>query len=354
MLEDANSKKAESYKGKQAVDLDAPGVATALAKRVIADIDNYCATEYDGGPRRHLGASLIGHDCKRYLWYVFRWCFHKKHDGRQQRLFNRGHREEARFVEWLEGIGFKVWFENYEGFAYHAESDSYCILGSNEEGDGLAERILPENLAFRAHIARAKADGLEFPQYRISGAMGHFGGSLDGIAVFPEHYGIKEPVLLEFKTNGTGRGFDKLNADGMAVAKPQHFAQTSTYGYKYNFRYVLYLNINKNDDSLHCEVVALDHKLGKQMELKAEQIIFSKEPPARLSNNPTFRDCGWCDMKDVCHKDKKPDKNCRSCSYAIPIENGNWFCSLPAHNSAIPFEFIPKGCTAWHPITEIK
>lgn len=305
--ENANTKKSESDCGKQAVDLAAPGVAKALAKRVLEDIDNYCSTEYDGGPRWHLGASLIGHDCKRYLWYIFRWCFHKKHDGRQQRLFNRGHREEERFVEWLRGIGCEVWEFQQDGKS----------------------------------------------QWKISGAQGHFGGSLDGIAKLPPEYGIEEPVLLEFKTNGTGQGFNKLAQDGMPVAKPQHFAQTSTYGYKYNFRYVLYLNINKNDDSLHVEVVPLDHKLGQQMELKAEQIIFSKEPPARLSNNATFKDCSWCDMKELCHGNKKPEKNCRSCSYAIPVENGEWFCSLPAHNSNIPREFIEArtGCDSWNPIT---
>lgn len=340
----------KSDAGKQSVSLDAPGVAKALAKRILEEIDEYCVRTYDGGHRSHLGASLIGRECKRYLWYVFRWCLHEKTTGRQQRLFNRGHREEARFVEWLEGIGFKVWFENYEGFAYHAESDSYCILGPNEEGDGLAERILPENPAFRAHIARAKADGLEFPQYRISDVMGHFGGSLDGIAVLPERYGIDEPVLLEFKTNGTGQGFNKLTEDGMPIAKPEHFAQTSTYGKKYNFRYVVYLNINKNDDSLHIEVAKLNHNLGEQMIMKAEQIITSQKPPARLSDNPTFHKCGYCAMADICHKGAVPEVNCRSCAFARPVENAEWFCEV--HNGNIPKDFISKACPSYKAITQ--
>ena len=336
--------------GKQAVSLDAPGVAKALAKRILEDIDEYCVRTYDGGHRSHLGASLIGRECKRYLWYVFRWCLHEKTTGRQQRLFNRGHREEARFVEWLEGIGFKIWFENYEGFAYHAESDSYCILAPGEEGDGPAERILPDNPGFRAHINRAKADGLEFPQYRISDVMGHFGGSLDGIAILPERYGIEEPVLLEFKTNGTGTGFNKLADDGMPIAKPEHFAQTSTYGKKYNFRYCVYLNINKNDDSLHVEVVKLNHQLGEQMIIKAEQIITSQTPPARLSDNPTFHKCGYCAMKDICHKGAIPEKNCRSCAFARPVENAEWFCEV--HNGNIPKEYIPQACGNYKAITQ--
>ena len=297
--------------GKQAVSLDAPGVAKALAKRILEEIDEYCVRTYDGGHRSHLGASLIGRECKRYLWYVFRWCLHEKTTGRQQRLFNRGHREEARFIEWLEGIGFKVWFENRDE-------------GPNEKG--------------------------EFPQYRISDVMGHFGGSLDGIAVLPERYGIAEPVLLEFKTNGTGAGFNKLADDGMPIAKPEHFAQTSTYGKKYNFRYCVYLNINKNDDSLHVEVVKLNHSLGEQMIMKAEQIILSQTPPARLSDNPTFHKCGYCHMKEVCHKGAVVEVNCRSCAFARPVENAEWFCEV--YNGNIPKDFIAKACPSYKAITQ--
>ena len=297
--------------GKQSVSLDAPGVAKALAKRILEEIDEYCVRTYDGGHRSHLGASLIGRECKRYLWYVFRWCLHEKTTGRQQRLFNRGHREEARFIEWLEGIGFKVWFENRDE-------------APNEKG--------------------------EYPQYRISDVMGHFGGSLDGIAVLPERYGIAEPVLLEFKTNGTGAGFNKLADDGMPIAKPEHFAQTSTYGKKYNFRYCVYLNINKNDDSLHIEVVKLNHNLGEQMIMKAEQIIMSQTAPARLSDNPTFHKCGYCHMKEVCHKGAVVEVNCRSCAFARPVENAEWFCEV--HNGNIPKDFISKACHSYKAITQ--
>jgi len=301
----------KSDAGKQSVSLDAPGVAKALAKRILEEIDEYCVRTYDGGHRSHLGASLIGRECKRYLWYVFRWCLHEKTTGRQQRLFNRGHREEARFIEWLEGIGFKVWFENRDE-------------APNEKG--------------------------EYPQYRISDVMGHFGGSLDGIAVLPERYGIAEPVLLEFKTNGTGAGFNKLAEDGMPIAKPEHFAQTSTYGKKYNFRYCVYLNINKNDDSLHIEVVKLNHNLGEQMIMKAEQIIMSQTAPARLSDNPTFHKCGYCHMKEVCHKGAVVEVNCRSCAFARPVENAEWFCEV--HNAIIPKEYIPQACGNYKAITQ--
>jgi len=303
--EDSNAVKSEQ--GKQIVDLASPGVASMLSKRILEDIDNYCATEYDDGHRNHLGASLIGDECSRRLWYIFRWCLHEKHSGRVQRLFNRGHREEARFIEWLRGIGCQVWAEDENG-----------------------------------------------KQFRISGVNGHFGGSLDCVVILPEWYGIDEPLLGEFKTNGTGAGFNKLAQSGMPIAKPQHFAQTSVYGNKgvngTRFRYVAYFNINKNDDSLHVEVVKLNWNLGEQMEAKAERIIMSQTPPARLSDNPTYRDCGWCAMKGICHEGKAPERNCRSCVNASPVENAEWFCSV--HNSNIPKEYILQACPHYKAITE--
>lgn len=285
-------------------DLNAPGVAKAIARKIKDDIDAYCKAAYDGGHRDHLGASLIGDPCKRKLWYSFRWCIREIFDGRILRLFNRGHKEEARFIEWLEVIGCKVWAEDENG-----------------------------------------------KQFRISAVNGHFGGSLDGIAKLPESYGIPGPVLLEFKTSGTGQAFSKVAEMGMEIAKPMHFAQTSTYGSepKYNFEYCLYCIINKNDDSITVELVKLNHQHGQNMLAKAEQIINSQEPPSRLSDNPTYRDCTYCAAKGLCHEGKPPEKNCRSCNYALPVENAEWKCEK--HNAIIPKDVIKTGCAEWKAIT---
>lgn len=284
--------------------LNDPGVCESVAEKLSADIDSFCAEKYNDGHRTHLGASLIGHECSRYLWYVFRWCFSEKFNGRMMRLFNRGHREEERFKEWLEGIGAKVFTVDENG-----------------------------------------------KQFQVSAVEGHFGGSMDGYCVLPERFRIEEPVLLEFKTNGTGRGFEDLKAKGMAISKPQHFAQTSIYGYlSYEqFSHVLYMNINKNDDSIHLEVTKLNHDLAKQMVLKAERIIVANEAPARLSDNPTFHKCSFCPAKDICHRGAIPEKNCRSCKFASAASNAEWHCKK--FNSSIPKDFIPNGCGEYFPIT---
>jgi hypothetical protein len=294
------------------INLKTPGILKQITDKIKLDIDAYCLT-YNDGHRSHLGASLIGHDCKRYLWYTFRWVKAETFDARMNRLFRRGHREEAQFIEMLRGASFKVW-----------EYDE----------------------------SKPPKDDGTFPQFRISDCKGHFGGSMDGKLQFPENYGINGTFLCEFKTNGTGKAFNDLCSFGVKSAKEQHFAQQSVYGYKEGLTHSVYMNVNKNDDSLHIEFVELDHTLGKQLIQKAEQIIFSAKPPAKFSLNPTHFTCKFCSKNDICHEGKPAEKNCRSCSFAEPVENAEWKCHN--FNAIIPKEYIANGCDNWQDITKVS
>lgn len=333
----------------QKFNLSDPGVTKAVAKHILEDVDEFCKTKYDGGHRTHLGASLIGDECKRKLWYVFRWVKKENFSGQMLRLFNRGHKEEFRFLEWLEGMGCKVWTDDLENNTLYwvDEVDEYYLNEhENETMEALGRNVSKD----KKHVARARLQGVEFPQYIISGVDGHYGGSLDGIVLLPKRYGIDEPVLLECKTNKTG-GFSDLANKGMERAKPQHFAQNSCYGDKYKFNYCLYMNINKNNDEIYVELVKLNHTLGKQMELKAEQIITSQTPPPKLSMSDTFWKCKMCNFNAICHKGDFAELNCRSCFFAVPAKNAQWLCEHPNNNGIIPKDFIPKGCNSYKSIT---
>lgn len=308
-------------------DLKMPGIAKLLAKRIFDDITEYCIEAYDDGYRWHLGASLIGQECLRAAWYSFRWAGvmtysgatpeeRRANHGRMQRLFQRGHLEEFRFVEYLRGTGWQV---------------------------------------FEYDLSKPKKEDGSSPQFRVSGFGGHFGGSLDGIGIPPARYGFPEGTafLLEFKTNGTGAGFQKLKEKGAAIAKEQHFAQMSTYGSDpaYRLEWALYLNTCKNDDDLHVEIVKLDWKLGDQMRSRAERIITSQEPPLRLSDNPTFWKCKSCDYFKQCHENGPLPKNCRSCKFAKPVDGGEWKCELVGQ--IIPRDFVPQGCNEWRSVNNV-
>lgn len=269
----------------------------AVAARIKNDIDAWALKTFDDGHRTHLGASLIGRPCSRYLWYTFRWVQKPKFNGRMQRLFQRGHREEAWYIQMLEGIGARVEFEDTSG-----------------------------------------------AQFRISGCEGHFGGSLDAKLWLPEHYGLPLMFINEYKTQGTGK-FSKMTLHGVQIEKPEHFTQMSMYGWKNDAQYGVYMAVNKNDDDLHVEVVELDHALAQRSEAKAHAIIFTRTPPQKLSESIAHSVCGWCDFKGVCHQNEPYEKNCRSCKHVEAIPDKKWGCHKFAN--VVPGDFIVKGCDAW-------
>jgi hypothetical protein len=284
--------------------IEAPSNLNSISKRISDDFDAFCIQFYKEDQRTHLGASVIGRQCERYLWYLFRWCFVSEKTGRQLRLLDRGRKEEDRYVEWLRGMGFVIDTIN--------------------------------------HVTEK--------QFTVSAVGGHFGGSLDGKGFLPVKYNFKEKILYEFKTNKTGSSFNNLKAKGVAIEKQEHFSQTNVYGYLDDINYCLYMNVNKNDDDVHIELVKLNKEEGKRLCLKAEKIITSQTPPRKISESSVFFDCKFCDAKHVCHFNKEPERNCRSCKFAEPNKNKVWHCNMYAND--IPTDFIPVGCQNWFSINK--
>lgn len=328
------------------LNLSNPKDREKLEELLADDVDLFCQSYYEQGHRNHLGASTLGEACWRKLWYSFRWVKEERFDGRMMRLFNVGHSAEPRFIAYLRGIGFDVKEFEPSILHYHPESGSYFRKPEFDPGDGLIEDVT----GLPYHEAEAVKQGVLPKQFRISGAMGHYGGSLDGMCKAPERYQLSEDIILSlsFKTNNTGSGYEKVSKEALQKSKPMHWAQECQYGYKTGIKYCIYMIENKNDSDITFKVIELDWNYGAQLEKKATEIINSKEPPPRISENPAVFDCKFCVYTDICHKGAQVEKNCRSCRNASPVENAEWFCS--AHNSNIPSEFIRKGCDLWLPI----
>lgn len=234
----------------------------------------------DEGFRSHLGASMIGKTCARQIWYGFRWVMQPKFSGRMLRLFNRGHLEEARFIAMLLAIGIQVYQQDANG-----------------------------------------------NQYRISDVGGHFGGSGDGVAIGIPDVPIGAPCLLEFKTH-SNKYFVKLVASGVKIAKPEHYTQMQVYMRKMNIMYALYGAVNKDDDSLHFEIITLDHIHADQFLDRGRQIIMMKQAPKKINESPGWFECKFCDYKYICHHDEKVERNCRTCYHIQVHDNGTWVCGL--------------------------
>ncbi|WP_163834764.1 oxidoreductase [Spartinivicinus ruber] len=232
----------------------------------------------DSGFRAHLGASIIGKECQRALWYDFHWCTPSNHSGQLLRLFETGQLAEARFAENLRAIGVQI------------------------------------------HTVDPKT-GL---QYRVVACDGHFGGSMDGIGQgFPE--APKTPHVVEMKTHSE-KSFKELEKKKVKESKPQHYTQMQVYMHLGGFERAFYIAVNKNTDELYGERVEYDQQHAREAIDKACNVIFSSAPPAKINEDPSWFKCKFCDHQAVCHQNKLPPVNCRTCMHSTPVANGQWLC----------------------------
>lgn len=243
----------------------------------------------EDGFRAHLGASIIGKPCERSLWYDFRWVKAAKFPGRVLRLFETGQLEEARLVRNLRATGATV----------------------------------------------LEVDPQSGRQFRVSAHGGHFGGSMDAVALNL----LEAPStwhVLEFKTH-SAKSFRDLQAKGVTDSKPQHFAQMQVYMHLSGLKRAMYVAVNKDTDDLYVERVRLDADFAKGLLAKAARVIFSATPPERITEDSSWYQCRFCDHAALCHSSKSGAPavaaaiNCRTCLHSSPVEGG-WQCALTAES----------------------
>lgn len=316
----------------------------------------------DKGPRRHVGASTIGRPCLRDGWYNHRWASRVRHDGRVLRLFDRGHEEESRMVDWLVIAGATVEELDpatvYQAY-WHPESDSYLIYPplALVDAQTMTDCVDVSESAQHRAIAVGRGEVWELPkQYNFEGVNGHFGGSLDGKAwnvpfqVEELHIPFDAKILVEFKTHGE-KSFTKLVAeDSVRSAKLEHYSQMVVYMDEHKLPGGLYGAVNKNTDELYWEFILPNPEWAETMRQKASTIVYSRKQPARISNSPSWFTCKFCDNKPTCHFGVPMAKSCRTCVNVSPTDGGRWHCAQ--FNRIIPKEFEIQGCDYWRQITD--
>lgn len=270
-----------AIKTKQAIDtfLERDGGASFRRHlhEAMKEVGDAFAPEEELHPRKHLGASLIGRPCDRFLWLSWRWAFWKKPVARMIRLFNRGHLEEARWIALIRQAGM------------HTQ-----------------------------HLLDGK-------QLKITGVNGHFGGSLDGLVFgcpdFPDAWG-----LLEFKTSNKS-SFQKLTKYGVQAAKNEHYTQCQQYMAFYKLPFALYGCVCKDDDEIHLEIVLPDKTNCAAGLAKAVTVIGANRIPNAMQGASSLSfDCKFCDAYNICHSGAKVMKTCRSCEYVVLANEGKWIC----------------------------
>lgn len=240
----------------------------------------YAAYEADAGDgwRDHLGASLIGKECERALWYDFRWVTRPQHTGRILRLFETGQLEEARIVRNLRRTGATV----------------------------------------------LDVDPETGRQWRVEAHGGHFAGSLDAVAI-----GLLEAPktwhVVEFKTH-SAQSFAELKRDGVQRSKPRHWAQMQVYLHLTGITRAMYVAVRKDTDEVYIERLPADCAEGARLLAKAERVTSAQHPPPRISDDPSWWQCRLCEHHALCHDGEPAEITCRSCLHCTPIEGG-WHCA---------------------------
>lgn len=229
----------------------------------------------EGQLRPYLGCSQIGHECMRYLWLSFRWCFEDDVSARLKRLFLRGHREEPEIIKELEQIGIRCYDDQAE-----------CTF--------------------------------------VNGHMsGHCDGKAIGVIEAP-----KTEHLLEFKAMND-RNFKDIRKKGVKDSKPIYYAQMQVYMLGLKLTRALFIVVNKNDDSYYVERVYFDKGYAEDLVRKGRYIITSEKPdPIQKPFGPTWYQCKWCGAKPVCMDGVMPLKTCRTCKRVDILDGGKWACNL--------------------------
>lgn len=242
----------------------------------------------DGGFRTHLGISGIGAECGRAIFYGWRWTTAKRFDGRTLRLFNRGHLEEGRFVALMLTAGLQ-------------------IIQQDQNGS----------------------------QYRISYMNGHFGSAIDGVVIgCPDMPDPTTPILTEMKTHSDA-SFKKLVKQGVEESKWEHYVQMQCYMQAMGLPAALYAAVNKNDDDLWMEMVPYNKEVADRYIDRGQIIALTRDPLAKISESASFYKCKWCEHAPTCHRGVSPARNCRTCQYSFPSEDGTWRCNLKTIDNCI-------------------
>jgi hypothetical protein len=273
----------------------------AIPKEVTSLVDLiYRAYEKKNEGKDYLsriGASGIGAECVRSIWYDWRGAASEKIPGRIYRLFQTGHIQEERVVQDLKDAGLKVW------------------------------ELDPET----------------GKQWEYKFARGHSVCKADGIVV-----GVptaeKTPHVLEIKSSNLN-GFKEIQKHGVKKAKPDHYAQMHMGMMGAGMSDALYVVICKDDEQYYVERVKLDIEEVNAINKKLHQLVEQTIIPIRVAEKEGDWRCKYCDAKGVCWGKEEPRKTCRMCTHSVIMDDTIWGCMI--HKKELTLDEQLKGCDTW-------
>ncbi len=196
--------------------------------------------------RNYIGASSIGSDCFRQIWYQFKGFESSGVSSKIRRTWSIGKHLEGLILDWLEDAGIEVarlWYD------LSAENQPY------------------------------------------------FQGHLDSVWTKKG-----EPfAIIEIKT-AKNSSFNIFVNKGLKVWNPQYYAQIQAYMGMSGIFSAYILVLNKDNSDLSDELVLFDSGYYEKLKEKAAMIYGATVTPPRIHGSPLYFKCKMCNFNKGCHK----------------------------------------------------
>jgi hypothetical protein len=195
--------------------------------------------------RSYLGASSIGTECDRKIWYSYH-SPKRIQDPRVHRIMDFGHFSESYIVSMLKHAGYEMYVDDENGDQFGFEDEEVA-------------------------------------------------GNSDGVIIIDG-----EPHLFEAKSANDKR-FNEMVKSGVAISDPTYYIQMQVYMKYLELDKALFFVINKNDGRLHMEIVNYEKIKADYAVNRGKEIIRGTEEEAqRKYKSPAFFKCKFCDHKEEC------------------------------------------------------
>lgn len=199
--------------------------------------------------RSYLGASSIGEECDRKLWYSYHQPA-RINDPRVHRIMDFGHFSESYALSMLKHAGYEV---------FHEE-------GSSQYG------------------------------FQDEELKGH----IDGVIMIDDL-----PYLLEIKSANTKR-FAEMVKDGIEKSNPVYFTQVQVYMKYMELHNTLFFVINKDTCEIHIEIINYQPMKADYAVKRGKDIVRQEKEPERKYASKAFYKCKFCSYKDKCWGEEPP------------------------------------------------
>lgn len=196
--------------------------------------------------RDYIGASTIGSDCLRQIWYEFKGFEATQVPTKMRRTWTIGKVLENTILDWLSEAGLEI-------------LRSWPDLSAND--------------------------------------MPYFKGHIDAIWMKKG----KPFAILEIKT-AKDASYMIFVKKGLRTWQPNYYAQIQSYMGMSRIHIAYIVVLNKDTSELSDELVIFDPDFYQKLCEKALMIANAKIPLPRINGSPLWFQCKMCKFNKICHK----------------------------------------------------